>query len=78
MIPIAIAHGQLDALRLGVLEVLGDPDVSSHTRRLVRDAVKEHAGVEGTDEEIVAWYRANEGNLSFDRGTKMFQVAATP
>ena len=78
MIPIAIAHGQPDALRAGILDVLGDPEASQHVRKRVREAVTAHAGIEGTDEEITAWYRANEGRIGFDRESRRFRVGETP
>jgi hypothetical protein len=76
MIPIAIAYGHLDALRMGILDVLGNSEAGGNSKRGVRTAVKEHAGIEGTDEELITWFRENGGRLSFDRATKMFRIEA--
>ena len=40
--------------------------------------MKARTGMTGTDEEIVAWYRANEGKLVFDQETQMYRVAEQP
>ena len=78
MLPIAINYGHLDALRIGIRDLLGNPEESDWRRQQVREAVKARTGMTGTDEEIVAWYRANEGKLVFDQETQMYRVAEQP
>ena len=75
MIPIAIAHGHADALRAGILDVLnGSEEDYRSARRTVREAVKKHTGVEGSDAELAAWFRANEGRLVFDRDARRYRL----
>ena len=78
MVPIAINYGHLDALRIGVLDILADPDGCNWSHRQISEAVTARTGVGGADADIVAWYRANEGKLAFDRETRMFKVTGTP
>ena len=78
MVPIAINYGHLDALRIGIRDLLDNPEESNWRRQQVREAVKARTGMTGTDEEIVAWYRANEGKLVFDQDTQMYRVPDKP
>jgi len=72
MIPIAIAYGHQDALRLGIVDILGGD--SDSYRREVRKAVRKHTGIEGSDDALVAWFAENGENLVFDKETGLFQV----
>lgn len=78
MVPIAIHYGHLDALRMGVLDILADPEECNWSHRQICEAVTARTGVGGSDADIVAWYRANEGQLVFDRNTRMFKVVGMP
>jgi len=76
MIPIAIAYGHQDALRLGIVDILGGD--SDRHRQEVRKAVKKHTGIDGSDEELVAWFAENGDHLTFNKEIGLFQVVDIP
>lgn len=75
MIPIAISHGEIDALRSGILDVLNGHEKEDHLIKHVRNAVWRYTGQEISDEELAAWFRSNAATLAFDREAKLFRPA---
>jgi len=76
MIPIAIAHGHIDALGQGIENYIVDAGSNSHSKKQIRNVVKKHTGLTGSDEEIAAWFKDNKEALTFDKGTGMYQANA--
>ncbi|MDD2241110.1 MAG: hypothetical protein PHO14_03740 [Kiritimatiellae bacterium] len=74
MIPIAIAHGHEDALRIGILDGLGDTPKRFFGRQAIRHAVEAHTEATGTDQELADWYQANKLRLVFDPQAQKFRV----
>jgi len=70
LLPVAIAHGHIDALRIGILDVLG----SSPGDAGIRKAIRKHTGLDLPDDEIRDWFRANEKKLRFDNSTGLYRV----
>lgn len=70
LLPVAIAHGHIDALRIGILDM---PD-SSFGDDSIRKTIREHTGLDLPDDEIQDWFRENEKKLRFENTTRLYRV----
>ena len=73
MVPIAIKHGHLDALEIGVVDILIDEEGQDHNRGEVRKVLKKM--MKWDDEgSFISWYQKNKENLVFDKDKNEFVV----
>lgn len=74
MIPIAISHGQTDAL-LETCKALKNKRLSKVDQERLKATFRKHTGISGSPEELRNWYDEHHGKLKFDPATKMYLTA---
>lgn len=67
---VAIAHGHIDALRIGILDMTD----GSWRDADIRKTIRKHTGLDLPDDEIQAWFRENEKKLWFDESARLYRV----
>jgi tetratricopeptide (TPR) repeat protein len=69
----AMDYGATDALGL-IVEDLNSPEVKQRygMPERLREAIRQRTGQRGSNDEIRAWFRANEEKLVFDEKTRMY------
>ncbi len=73
IVPLAIAHGQVDALRAGILDVLNGPYKKEYQVKSIRNAVWRYTGRDERDEALADWFSMHADSLRFDRDARLFR-----
>lgn len=72
ILPIAIAHGHIDAIPRAVL-YLKDRHSGDLRNRILGTLVR-YSPAKGTSEQVIAWFEENEGKLKWNRNKSRFEL----
>jgi hypothetical protein len=71
--PIALAHGEVDALAV-IVDSLNSSPNNHYAVRYPRKYILEYTNASGSNNDIRAWYNENKDKLKFDKEKMKFVV----